>query len=54
LLPYLKVCGRGRIINIASQAGVVAIAEHAAYAAYAASKAGLIGLTKALALECAR
>ena len=51
MLPYLKVCGRGRIINIASQAGVVAIAEHAAYAA---SKAGLIGLTKALALECAR
>ena len=51
LLPYLKVCGRGRIINIASQAGVVAIAEHATYAA---SKAGLIGLTKVLALEWAQ
>jgi NAD(P)-dependent dehydrogenase (short-subunit alcohol dehydrogenase family) len=47
----LKVCGRGRIINIASQAGVVAIAEHATYAA---SKAGLIGLTKVLALEWAQ
>ena len=51
MLPYLKVCGRGRIINIASQAGVVAIAEHATYAA---SKAGLIGLTKVLALEWAQ
>src|ERR1700730_2096411 len=50
-LPYLKVSGRGRIINIASQAGVVAIAEHAAYGA---SKAGLIALTKVLALEWAQ
>ncbi len=50
-LPYLKASDRGRIINIASQAGVVSIAEHAAYGA---SKAGLIGLTKALALEWAR
>ncbi len=50
-LPYLKASGRGRIINIASQAGVVAIAEHAAYGA---SKAGLIGLTKVLALEWAQ
>jgi NAD(P)-dependent dehydrogenase (short-subunit alcohol dehydrogenase family) len=50
-LPCLKACGRGRIINIASQAGVVAIAEHAAYGA---SKAGLIGLTKVLALEWAQ
>ena len=41
-LPYLKASGRGRVINIASQAGVVAIAEHAAYGA---SKAGLISLT---------
>ena len=50
-LPWLKQSGRGRIVNIASQAGVVAIAEHAAYGA---SKAGLIGLTKVLALEWAR
>jgi 2-deoxy-D-gluconate 3-dehydrogenase len=50
-LPYLKASNRGRIVNIASQAGVVAIAEHAAYGA---SKAGLIGLTKVLALEWAQ
>ncbi len=50
-LPYLKASGRGRVVNIASQAGIIAIAEHAAYGA---SKAGLIGLTKVLALEWAR
>lgn len=38
----------GRIINIASQAGVVAIEGHTAYTA---SKAGLIGLAKVFALE---
>ena len=50
-LPYLKASGRGRVVIIASQAGIIAIAEHAAYGA---SKAGLIGLTKVLALEWAR
>lgn len=50
-LPYLKRSGRGRVVNIASQAGVVAIEEHAAYGA---SKAGLIGLTQVMALEWAR
>jgi NAD(P)-dependent dehydrogenase (short-subunit alcohol dehydrogenase family) len=50
-LPYLKASGRGRIVNIASQAGVVAIPEHAAYGA---SKAALINLTKVLALEWAQ
>ncbi|MGH1478870.1 MAG: GolD/DthD family dehydrogenase [Geminicoccales bacterium] len=49
-LPFLKQSGRGRIVNIASKAGIVAIPEHAAYGA---SKAGLIGLTKILALEWA-
>lgn len=38
----------GKIINMASQAGVVAISGHTAYTT---SKAGLIGLTKALAFE---
>ncbi|MBC7188725.1 D-threitol dehydrogenase [Candidatus Aerophobetes bacterium] len=38
----------GKIVNIASQAGVIALEEHAAYVA---SKAGLIGITKVLALE---
>ncbi|SON54219.1 3-oxoacyl-[acyl-carrier-protein] reductase FabG [Hartmannibacter diazotrophicus] len=50
-LPYLKVSGRGRVINISSQAGVIAIEEHAAYGA---SKAGLINLTKVMAIEWAR
>ncbi len=49
--PYLKASGRGRIVNLASQAGVVALLEHAAYGA---SKAGLINLTKVLAVEWAR
>lgn len=49
-LPFLKRSGRGRIVNMASQAGVIGILEHAAYGA---SKAGLIGLTKVLALEWA-
>ena len=39
---------RGKIINIASQAGVVALDNHAAYSA---SKAGIISITKTLALE---
>lgn len=50
-LPFLRRSGRGRVINIASQAGVVAIAEHAAYGA---SKAGLINLTRVMAVEWAR
>lgn len=50
-LPFLKKSGRGRIVNIASQAGVVAIDEHAAYGS---SKAALIGLTKIQALEWAK
>ena len=39
---------RGKIINIASQAGVIALDKHAAYSA---SKAGIISITKTLALE---
>jgi NAD(P)-dependent dehydrogenase (short-subunit alcohol dehydrogenase family) len=40
--------GGGKIINMASQAGSIAIREHVAYCA---SKFGVIGLTKSLALE---
>ncbi|MFV0384008.1 SDR family oxidoreductase [Paracoccus sp. (in: a-proteobacteria)] len=49
-LPFLKRSGRGRVINISSQAGVIAIDEHAAYGA---SKAGLNLLTRVLAVEWA-
>ena len=38
----------GRIVNIASQAGHIALDQHAAYCA---SKAGLLGLTRSMALE---
>jgi NAD(P)-dependent dehydrogenase (short-subunit alcohol dehydrogenase family) len=41
----------GAIVNVASQAGLVAIEERAAYGS---SKAGLIHLTKVLALEWAK
>ena len=42
--------GHGRIVNIASQAGLVGIRRHAAYSA---SKGAVIALTKVLALEWA-
>lgn len=50
-LPSLRRAGRGRIVNIASTAGLVG---YAYVAAYCAAKHGLIGLTRALALELAR
>lgn len=45
---YMLAAGRGRIINIASQAASVGLEGHAAYCA---SKAGLLGLTRVLAVE---
>jgi glycerol dehydrogenase len=42
---------RGKIVNIGSQAGMIALDRHAAYMA---SKAAIIGITKVLALEWAR
>lgn len=41
----------GRIINLASQAAIIALDNHVAYAA---SKAGIIGVTKVLAYEWAQ
>jgi 2-deoxy-D-gluconate 3-dehydrogenase len=43
--------GYGRIVNLASQAAVVGLDQHAAYSA---SKAGIIGLTHVLSREWAR
>jgi len=45
---YMIAQQSGRIINLASQAGSVAIDEHIAYCA---SKFGVIGMSKTLALE---
>ncbi len=45
---HMLLAGSGRIINIASQAASVGLEGHLAYCA---SKAGLIGLTRALAVE---
>ena len=47
-LPDMKDLGWGRIVNIASTAARTAAPSHAAYCA---SKTGLVGLTRAVALE---
>ena len=49
-VPYMKKNGFGRIINIGSISGVMGEANAALYSA---SKSGLIGASKALALELA-
>jgi len=50
LTPLIKGNGYGRILNLTSTMGHVALPGRTAYAA---SKAGLLGLTRALALELA-
>jgi len=49
-LPKMKQANWGRIINIASVHGLVASAQKSAYVA---AKHGIVGLTKAVALETA-
>ena len=49
-LPDLLAVGAGRIVNVASTAG---LRGYAYVAAYAAAKHGVIGLTRSLALELA-
>jgi NAD(P)-dependent dehydrogenase (short-subunit alcohol dehydrogenase family) len=49
-VPHMKGSGYGRILNLTSTMGHVSIAGRAAYSS---SKAGLLGLTKAVALELA-
>lgn len=51
VLPDLLAAGRGRIVNIASTA---AQKGYAYVSAYVAAKHGVLGLTRALALELAR
>ena len=48
VLPSMLAQGRGKVVNVASTTGILALTKRSAYAA---SKAGLIGLTKALAYE---
>ena len=47
-VPIMKKNGFGRIINIASVAGIVGFTNHAVYCA---AKGGVVNLTKALAVE---
>ena len=51
VLPAMAVAGYGRIVNVASTAGLVG---YAYVAAYVAAKHGVVGLTRALALEFAQ
>jgi NAD(P)-dependent dehydrogenase (short-subunit alcohol dehydrogenase family) len=51
VLPGMARRGRGRIINVASTAGLTG---YAYVSAYVAAKHGVVGLTRALALEYAR
>ena len=50
-LPDMLQAGRGRIVNIASTAGLTG---YAYVTAYCAAKHGVIGLTRSLAIELAR
>lgn len=50
LAPQMIAAKAGKIINISSQTGVIALADHAAYAS---SKGGLNALTKSLMTELA-
>ena len=51
VLPHMISRRRGAIVNTASQLGIVGAEK---FTAYCASKGGLILLTKAMALECAK
>jgi NAD(P)-dependent dehydrogenase (short-subunit alcohol dehydrogenase family) len=51
VIPAMKAAGWGRIVNVSSTAGLIAYRN---VSAYVAAKHGLVGLTKALALELAK
>lgn len=48
VIPHMRACGSGRIVNLASIAGKEG---NAMIPAYSAAKAGVIGLTKSLAKD---
>ncbi len=48
--PHMKRAGRGKILNVASVAGVMGVGG---YSLYCASKAGIMMMTRALAVELA-
>lgn len=50
VVPLMRSAGYGRIVNIASEQGLIGAVD---MSAYCASKAGVFGLTKALARELA-
>jgi 3-oxoacyl-[acyl-carrier protein] reductase len=51
-LPHLRESGRGRVVNVASVTGAVMAMR--SEVAYAAAKAGMVGLTRAVAVDEAR
>lgn len=51
VLPLMREAGHGRVVNVSSTAG---LKGYAYVAAYCAAKHGVIGLTRALAVEYAR
>lgn len=52
VVPHMRAAGYGRIINVASTSGPISAFVDGS--AYAAAKAGMVGMTRALALELAR
>ena len=51
-LPLLRASGQGRVVNVSSVTGAVMAMR--SEVAYAAAKAGMVGLTRALAVDEAR
>lgn len=51
VLPDMRAAGWGRVVMVASVTGVVVAMRH--NVSYAAAKAGMVGLTRALALDTA-
>ncbi|TAK31854.1 MAG: SDR family oxidoreductase [Chloroflexota bacterium] len=52
-LPLMKRSGRGKVVAIASMAGLVGLRYGAGYTAYSSTKGGILSLVRALAAELA-